>query len=175
MSTSQNYLADILKVFRNYKSLGEKAIEQLSDLDINFRPDEESNSIALIVKHLHGNMISRWTDFLTTDGEKENRNRDQEFEGDLKSKTEMMKLWEEGWDCMFRTLESLHDEDLERSVLIRREPHTVMEATNRQLAHYSYHVGQLVFLARMIRKGEWQSLSIPKGKSDEFNKKMFGK
>ncbi len=170
-----NYLDDSIQVFKNYKALGDKTISQLNEEEINYQPDPESNSIALIVKHLHGNMISRWTDFLTTDGEKENRHRDREFEGALKNKTELMLLWEEGWNCLFNTLHSLKEEDLGLTVFIRKEPHTVMQAINRQLAHYPYHIGQMVYVARMFRKEGWKSLSIPKGKSEEFNRKMGGK
>jgi hypothetical protein len=170
-----NYLSVILKTFRSYKSLGEKTLEQVKDAEINFTPNEESNSLALIVKHLHGNMLSRWTDFLNSDGEKENRQRDTEFEGSVTDKKELLRLWEAGWACLFAALEGLREEDLSRTIYIRKEGHTVLEAINRQLAHYSYHIGQLVYLGKMIRSGTWRSLSIPKGKSEQFNAEKFSK
>jgi len=175
MSLDEQYLSSALRQFKTYKALGDKTFGQLKEEEVNYTPGPDSNSIALVVKHMHGNMISRWTDFLTSDGEKPNRNRDQEFEGKFSGKSEMLRIWEEGWKVLFASLEALKPEDLLKTVLIRNEPHTVLEAINRQLAHYPYHVGQIVFLGKMIRKGEWSSLSIPKGKSEEFNKKMFGK
>jgi hypothetical protein len=171
----KGYLSNMIKVFKTYKSLGEKAIAQLKEEEINWRQNEDSNSIALIVKHLHGNKLSRWTDFLTTDGEKENRHRDTEFEGEIRSKAELMHLWEEGWACMFKALESLTEADLDKTVYIRQEAHSVMDAMNRQLAHYSYHVGQIVFVVKILRSSSWNSLSIPKGKSEEFNLQMKAK
>jgi hypothetical protein len=169
------YLPGILKAFRSYKSLGDKTLEQVNDADINYTPNEESNSLALIVKHLHGNMLSRWTDFLNSDGEKDSRKRDAEFEGALRDKKELLELWEEGWACLFTALEALKEEDLPKTIYIRKEAHTVLEAINRQLSHYPYHVGQMVYLGKMIRKGAWRSLSIPKGQSEQFNKEKFGK
>jgi len=169
------YLPGVILNFRTYKALADKTISQLEDAEINIAQDEHSNSMALLVKHMHGNMISRWTDFLTTDGEKPDRHRDSEFEGELKDKAALIKLWEAGWDCMFHTLESLKEEDLRKTIYIRGEAHTVMEAINRQMMHYAYHVGQMVYLGKLIRGGTWHSLSIPKGKSEEFNKKMAGK
>jgi hypothetical protein len=174
MTIQEEYLVSIKKQFRTYKALGDKSFDQLREEEINKAPNKVSNSIAIIVKHLHGNMLSRWTDFLTSDGEKENRNREQEFEGDLKGKIEMKELWEKGWFCLFTTLDALTPADLQRIIYIRKEAHTVMEAINRQLTHYPYHIGQIVYLARMFRGEEWTSLSIPKGKSEEFNKKMSG-
>jgi hypothetical protein len=171
-----NYLEICRKVFRQYKQLGENAMAQLDDNQLNWAPSSESNSIVLIVKHLCGNMLSRFTDFLTTDGEKEWRNRDSEFETDKKvSLAELNKMWEEGWDLFLRTLDSLTDADLHKIVKIRGEEHTVLEALQRQTAHYSYHIGQIVYLAKACKDKDWASLSIPKGKSKEFNEKLFGK
>ncbi len=171
-----NYLDTCKKVFRQYKKLGEDAMTQLDEMQLNWSPSEESNSIVLIVKHLHGNMLSRFTDFLTTDGEKSWRNRDIEFESDKSvSKAEIEKMWEDGWALFLRTLDSLTDNDLEKKVKIRGEEFSVMEALQRQTAHYSYHIGQIVYLAKACKDKEWISLSIPKGKSKEFNEKLFGK
>jgi hypothetical protein len=174
MITSE-FLPGIIRNFRTYKALADKTIAQLQDSEINIRQDEYSNSMALLVKHMHGNMLSRWTDFLTTDGEKPDRHRDTEFEGDLKDKAAMIQLWEQGWECMFNTLESLTEQDLSKTIYIRSEAHSVMEAIHRQMMHYAYHVGQMVYLGKLIRGGTFHSLSIPKGKSEEFNKKMGGK
>jgi len=169
------YLQSAFKVFVSYKTLGEKAIGQVSEEKLFWQFNEESNSIATIVKHLWGNMLSRWTDFLTTDGEKSWRNRDSEFENGIKTRAELFSIWDEGWTQMFDTIEDLNDEDLEKTVYIRGEAHTVIEAINRQIGHYSYHIGQIVFLAKMVSKEQWKSLSIPKGKSKEFNEKLFSK
>lgn len=166
-----HYLANIRQIFTNYKSLADKAIQQVNPEFINIVPGPEDNSIALIVKHMAGNMLSRWTDFLNSDGEKTWRNRDTEFEGGYANKEDMLAAWEKGWNCVFDALDPLVAEDLERLIYIRGEQHTVLEALNRQLAHYSYHVGQIVFLARHLRGEGWQSLSIPKGQSDVFNEK----
>ena len=174
-NTPLNYLESVRSLFRYYKSLGEKAMGQLTDTGLKFQPGPESNNIATIVKHLYGNMLSRWTDFLDSDGEKPWRNRDGEFEDTLDNREAVMKAWEEGWDCVFRALDGLEEKDLLRIVYIRNEGHTVLEAVNRQLAHYSYHVGQIVFLARQIQGPEWQSLSIPKGKSKAFNQEKFSR
>ena len=168
------YLESIQRLFSYYKALGSKAMAQLKDEDMNRHANEESNSIAIIVKHLHGNMLSRWKDFLTSDGEKPWRNRDGEFEGIVKTRAEVIKLWDEGWDCLFHTLSELKPADLDKIVYIRREGQTVMEAINRQVAHYCYHVGQIVYLAKELKGNEWVSLSIPKGKSGEFNKQNLG-
>lgn len=165
MSDSQpgSYLADTIAIFRLYQGLGEKAIAQVDDGALHAASDAEANSIAIIVKHMAGNMRSRWTDFLTTDGEKPDRDRDSEFVvGPEISRAELMRSWQEGWALLFRTLEALAPEDLERTVLIRGEPHTVMRAIQRQVAHYAYHVGQIVLLARQARGTEWESLSIPR-------------
>lgn len=171
-STAILYLESIRRLFSYYKALGSKAMAQLKDIDMNTQANEESNSIAIIVKHLHGNMLSRWTDFLTTDGEKEWRNRDGEFEGVVKTRVELMKLWDEGWDCLFHALNIVKPEDLEKIIYIRNEGQTVMEAINRQAAHYCYHVGQIVYLAKELKGKEWISLSIPRGKSADFNKTL---
>lgn len=169
-----NYLTSAIKQFEYYKMLGEKTFEQLSDESLFRQYNNESNSIAIIVKHLSGNMISRWSDFLTSDGEKSWRNRDAEFEGDIKSRAEMMEAWNKGWNCFMETLNSLKENDLEKIIYIRKQGHSVMEAINRQLAHYPYHIGQIVFIGKMFSK-KWESLSIPKGKSNEFNKEKFTK
>jgi hypothetical protein len=172
---NENYLKSMNRQFLYYKSLGEKAIAQVEDeKKLFWQYNEDSNSIATIVKHLSGNMISRWTDFFTTDGEKEWRNRDSEFENDLKTRAEVMDIWNKGWDRLFKTLnEEIKPEDLERIIYIRNEGHTVMEAINRQLAHYPYHVGQIVFIAKMIKGESWESLSIPRNKSKEYNSGKF--
>lgn len=170
-SIGQHYLDDALKTFRDYKKLAERAFAQVSDEDFFRTIDEESNSIAVNMKHLAGNMLSRWTDFLTTDGEKPERNRDIEFvmlPGTTKE--DMLAYWEKGWKCTFDAIEPLKPEDLMRTVTIRDQDHTVVQAINRQLAHYAYHVGQIVYLAKHFKSSEWQSLSVPKNRSAEFNK-----
>ncbi|HUR31106.1 MAG TPA: DUF1572 family protein [Saprospiraceae bacterium] len=168
-------LINTISLFEYYKSLGERAIVQVQDQALWWVPDAKSNSISLIVKHLHGNMLSRWTDFLTTDGEKEWRQRDQEFEETIQSRDEMMKLWDEGWACLFNALGSLHVEDLSKIVYIRNMGQSAEEAIMRQLAHYAYHVGQIVYLARLANEGDWKSLSIPKGESGTYNQDKFDK
>jgi hypothetical protein len=168
-----NHLTDILKLFSYYKSLGEQAIEQVEDQALLWQPNSESNSIALIMKHLHGNMMSRWSDFLTSDGEKPWRNRDAEFENPLNDRTLILKEWEAGWECLFNALANLKAEDMERIIYIRNQGHTVMEAIHRQLAHYAYHIGQIVFVSKLLTGGDWVSLSIPKNKSSDFNKAHF--
>ena len=170
---NQNYLESTRKQFEYYKSLGEKAIAQLSEADIHWQSDEESNSIAIIVNHLHGNMLSRWTNFLTEDGEKDWRNREQEFADLISDKADLTQKWEAGWSCLFEALDSLQPADLGRIIYIRNQGHTILEAITRQLCHYPYHVGQIVFLARQIRGTAWQSLSIPRGQSAQFNQKHF--
>lgn len=169
-----NFLASSLKQFREFKSLGDKTFAQLSDEQLFWQFNPSSNSIALIVKHLHGNMLSRWTDFLNTDGEKEGRNRDMEFENTAMERAELIALWNEGWDCLFHALESLNEQDLSKTIFIRGEGHSVLAAIHRQLAHYPYHVGQIVYIGKMCRDEQWSSLSIPKGKSSEFNQEKFG-
>jgi hypothetical protein len=163
------YLQSVIKRFRDYKLLAERTIDQVNEKDLNFKYNEECNSIVTLVKHLHGNMLSRWTDFLTSDGEKEWRERDSEFEESKITKKELLSLWNEGWDCLFKTLESLTKEDLIKTIHIRKEPLSALDAINRQLAHYSYHVGQIVFIGKMLVDKDWKSLSIPRGKSKEFN------
>jgi Protein of unknown function (DUF1572) len=172
----QNYFEDALKAFRAYKKLAEKAIAQLQDEEFFVTLDEESNSVAVIMKHMAGNMLSRWTDFLTSDGEKSNRNRDMEFVIEPQTtKDEVVAYWERGWKCVFDALEPLRPEDLGKVVLIRGEEHTVVQAINRQLMHYAYHIGQIVFLAKHYRSAEWNSLSIPRNRSAEFNQSMANK
>ena len=169
-SLAKHYLADSLDSFKAYKKLAEKALAQLKDEEFFATVDEESNSVAVIMKHIAGNMLSRWTDFLTTDGEKPNRNRDMEFviEPDTR-KNEMLDYWEKGWRCVFTALEPLQPEDMQKTVLIRGQEHTVVQAINRQMTHYAYHIGQIVFLAKHFRSAEWTSLSIPKNRSAQFN------
>ncbi len=168
-----NYLDSVKKQFEYYKSLGDKTFEQLPDNALFWQYNEESNSIAIIVKHLWGNMLSRWTDFLTTDGEKDNRNRDSEFENDIKSRTDLLEKWNTGWTCLFSALNDLTENDLDKIIYIRNQGHTVLEAINRQLAHYPYHVGQIVFIGKMIANNNWKSLSIPKGNSKVYNDEKF--
>lgn len=170
----KSYLPNQIKLANYYKDLGEKAMHQLSEHELFWQPDEESNCVAVIVKHISGNMLSRWTDFLSSDGEKDWRNRDGEFESTIKSRTELLAIWERGWDCFLGALESLSEADLDKTVYIRNEGHSVVDAINRQMAHYPYHMGQIVFLAKLIREGDWESLSIPKNKSADYNKDKFG-
>ena len=166
---SKHYLEEVRRQLEGYKRLGEGALNQLKDEDFFVTIDTESNSIAIIVKHVTGNMRSRFTDFLTTDGEKPDRHRDQEFELTPKTtRTEVMGWWDQNWPIVFSALDSLKPEDLMRTVTIRNEPHTVLQAINRQLAHYALHVGQIVFLAKHLRSGEWKTLSIARGKSQDF-------
>jgi uncharacterized damage-inducible protein DinB len=168
-----DYLADALAVFRQYKKLAEKAMAQLSDEDFFRQIGPESNSIAVIVKHLAGNMRSRWTDFLTTDGEKPDRHRDQEFLlGPATTRAQVMEWWETGWQRVFAALEPLTAADLDRKVFIRTEPHSVMQAINRQLAHYPNHIGQIIYLARHFKGDAWQTVTIPKNQSAQFNDKV---
>lgn len=172
---SMQYLQSALRQFNYYKSLGDKTFAQVPDEALFWQYNEDSNSIATIVKHMSGNMLSRWTDFLTSDGEKEWRKRDSEFENDITTREEMLKEWERGWSCVFDALNGLSEEDFSKTVYIRAEPHTVVDAINRQLAHYPYHVGQIAFIGKMAANGHWQSLTIPKGKSQQFNAEKFGK
>ena len=169
-SLGQHYLDDALRRFRDYKQLAERAFAQISDEEFFRTLDQESNSIAINMKHMAGNMISRWTDFLTTDGEKPERNREIEFVmlADT-AKDDMLAYWERGWQCVFEAIEPLKPEDLMRTITVRGQDHTVVQAINRQLAHYAYHIGQIVFLAKHFRSGEWQSLSVPKNESAKFN------
>jgi len=167
-----SYLEDSLSLFRYYKNLAERAMAQLTDTQLLAALDGESNSIAIIVKHMSGNMLSRWQDFLTTDGEKPGRDRDAEFEDPPSTREALLAGWEAGWRCLFGALEPLSDEDMQRPVTIRGEAHSVMQTINRQLAHYAYHCGQIVFLAKHLRSGEWKSLSIPRRKSAEYNRRI---
>ena len=167
-----SYIEDSQELFRYYKRLAERAMEQVTDEQLFAALDEESNSIAIIIKHMTGNMRSRWTDFLTTDGEKLDRNRDSEFVDAPQTRKALLDTWEEGWTCVFRALESLTDADLARTVTIRGEAHSVMQAINRQVAHYPHHVGQIVLLAKHFAHDKWQSLSVPRNQSAEFNRKV---
>lgn len=167
-----SYLEDALEVFRHYKRLAEGAMAQVSDEQLYAALDPEMNSIAIIVKHMVGNMCSRWSDFLTADGEKPDRNRDCEFELPPEGREALMQLWEKGWSTMFAALEPLTEADLGRTVTIRGEPHSVLQAINRQLAHYPYHCGQIVFLAKHFANESWRSLSVPRHQSAEFNRRV---
>jgi hypothetical protein len=169
----QAYLVSVKKLFAYYKKIGDDAMEQVADEKLFFQANEDANSIAIIVQHLAGNMLSRWTDFLTTDGEKDWRNRDAEFETSINNREDLLAFWNKGWQCLSEALEQLTERDLDKIVYIRNEGHTVLEAINRQLAHYPYHVGQIVFLAKMLNDNEWKSLSIPKNKSKEYNQQKF--
>jgi Protein of unknown function (DUF1572) len=170
-----DYLQSSIKQFEYYKMLGEKTFSQVSGEALFWQYNEESNSIATIVKHLWGNMLSRWTDFLTSDGEKEWRKREEEFENDITTRKEMMDKWNEGWECLFNALNSLTDNDLDRIIYIRNMGHSITEAINRQLAHYPYHIGQIVFIGKMASENTWNSLSIPRGKSKQYNAEKFAK
>jgi Protein of unknown function (DUF1572) len=170
-----SYREDSRAVFGYYKKLAERAMEQVTDQQLCTVLDEEMNSIAIIVKHMAGNMRSRWTDFLTSDGEKPNRNRDTEFQEPPSSREALMKMWEEGWHHVFAALEPLTDVDMSRTVTIRGEAHSVMQAINRQIAHYAYHCGQIVLLAKHFKGSEWKSLTVPRNKSAEFNQKVLAK
>ncbi|MBA2250419.1 MAG: DUF1572 family protein [Chitinophagaceae bacterium] len=167
-TTERIFLSSAIKRFREYKNLAEKAFGQITEADLFYQPNEESNSIAIIIQHLHGNMMSRWTDLLTTDGEKEWRQRDAEFEIQKLSKEEILIRWQQGWSCFLGALETLSESDLQKIIHIRKEPLTVIDAINRQLAHYSYHIGQIIYVARIIKNVAWETLSIPKNKSREF-------
>ncbi|WP_409417001.1 DUF1572 family protein [Flavobacterium sp. PS2] len=175
MNATEAYLESVKKQFLYYKTLGEKAIAQLNPEQLLVTINEDTNSIATIVKHLSGNMLSRWTDFLTTDGEKEWRNRDEEFENDFQSKEEIMTAWEKGWKCLFDAINDLQANQLSDIIYIRNEGHTVIEAVNRQLAHYPYHVGQIVFYAKQLKNSSWESLSIPRKESKNYNAGKFAK
>lgn len=175
MEADSQFLESAKKQFLYYKMLGEKAIGQLEDEQLFISLNEDTNSIAQIVKHLSGNMLSRWTDFLTSDGEKESRNRDDEFVDTYKSKAELLENWNKGWDCLFNAINPLKPEQLSDIIYIRNEGHSVVEAINRQLAHYPYHIGQIVFYAKLLKKTEWESLSIPKNKSGDYNSEKFSR
>ncbi len=168
-----NYLESSIKQFEYYKMLGEKAITQIPDAALFWQSNKDSNSIAMIIKHLSGNMLSRWTDFMTTDGEKDFRDRDSEFENVMITRAEILEMWERGWACLLAALKSIKPDDLDKIIYIRNQGHTVLEAINRQLAHYPYHVGQIVFVAKMKIENDWLSLSIPKSESKSFNAEKF--
>src|SRR6266581_5833600 len=170
---STSYLEDSVALFHFYKKMAERAMEQVTDEQLFATLDEEMNSIAIIVKHMTGNMRSRWTDFLTSDGEKPDRQREAEFTDPPPTREALLALWEEGWKCVFKALEPLSETDLQRIVTIRGEAHSVMQTINRQVAHYSYHCGQIVFLAKHFKNNEWQSLSVPRRKSAEFNRRVL--
>ena len=170
---TNSYIEESLTVFRIYKKYAESAMSQLPDDQLFVSPDPESNSIAVIIKHMAGNMRSRWTDFLTTDGEKSDRNRDTEFTDPPATREALMKLWEDGWAIVFKAIEPLTDADLTRTVMIRGEAHSVMQAINRQIAHYAQHVGQIVFLAKHLASAHWKSISIPRGQSADYNRRVL--
>jgi hypothetical protein len=169
----ENYLGSVTKQFQYYKLLAEQTFEQLNEEELFESYNKESNAIAIIVNHLSGNMKSRWTKFLTTDGEKSWREREREFESVILGKEEMLMRWEEGWTCLFEGVDSLSYDNISQPIYIRNQEHTIIEAINRQLAHYSYHVGQIVYIGRMCKGKEWKSLSIPKGASALFNEEKF--
>lgn len=171
----ENFLSSTIKLFRYYKSLGDKTIDVLNDEQLHYQPTTESNSVAIIIQHLSGNMLSRFTDFLTTDGEKDWRNRDAEFEMKKISKQELISLWEKGWACLFAAIEPLTQVDLSNTIFIRNESHTVTEALQRQLAHYASHIGQMIYIGKMLLNENWKSLSIPRNKSADFYKERFDK
>jgi len=172
-NTEVNYLISAKKQFTYYQSLGDKVIALLDENQLHWQYNPQSNSIAIIIKHIAGNSISRWTDFLATDGEKPYRNRDEEFEDDIHSKAQLLTLWNNGWQCLYNTIEQLTAEDLGHAIYIRGEKHNVTEAINRQLAHLPYHIGQMVYIARMILGEQWESLTIAKGQSKQFNDLKF--
>lgn len=170
---STSYIEDSIALFQHYKKLGEGAMAQVSDEQLFIALDEEMNSIAIIVKHMAGNMRSRWTNFLTSDGEKPDRDRDSEFVAPPATRSEVMKMWNDGWTYVFDALKALNEADLVGTVTIRGEPHSVMQAINRQIAHYPYHIGQMVFLAKHFQGSDWKSLTVPRNKSAEFNRKVL--
>jgi hypothetical protein len=172
---TSDYLESVKKQFAYYKMLGEKTFGQLTDEQLFWQFNAESNSIAMIVNHLSGNMLSRWTDIFNTDGEKEWRNREAEFDNDITSRDELLAKWNEGWNCLFNALDSLNEANWDTTIYIRNQGHSVMEAINRQLAHYPYHVGQIVFIGKMVLDEKWVSLSIPRGKSQNYNEEKFAK
>ncbi len=175
MTIGESFLESAIKRLSYYKKLGDKTFTQLSEPDFHYQPSSESNSIALIIQHLAGNMISRWTEFLTTDGEKEWRNRDIEFEKQVLNYQQLLDLWEKGWECCLGSLESLTEDDLLKTIYIRSESLLVIDAINRQLAHYPYHVGQIIYLAKIVKNENWQTLSIAKGESEQYNSQMQSK
>ncbi len=170
MRLAKEYIDTLTRRLKYYKQLGEKAMEQLEEKDLHYRYNEECNSIAVIIQHISGNMLSRFTNFLTEDGEKEWRQRDEEFEEHPLSKQAILTIWEKGWSCLFDAIDRLNEEDLVKNIYIRKEPLTVIDALNRQLAHYPHHIGQILYIGKMIKGPDWKNLSIPKGRSDEYNK-----
>jgi len=176
MIDTENFITSTLKQFAYYKSLGDKSFAQLSEEDLFAQPNQQSNSISIIVNHMHGNMMSRWTDFLATDGEKDFRKRDQEFEPVIKTAEEMHRKWEEGWQTVMDAIETLTPENIDTIIYIRNIGHSVVEAVQRQLCHYAYHVGQIVFYAKILKEDQtFQSLSISKGDSKKYNQEKFAK
>lgn len=172
-NSAASFLESARKQFLYYKILGEKAMQQLQPAQLFAAANSDTNSISIIVNHLSGNMLSRWTDFLASDGEKDWRDRDMEFVEKFNTKDEVMAAWDQGWDCLFNALDGLKPGQLSEIIYIRNEGHTVVEAINRQLAHYPYHIGQIVFYAKMLKQGKWESLSIPKNKSENYNTDKF--
>ena len=174
---NSDYIDSAIKQFQYYKVLGEKAMAQIPDDKLNWQYNPETNSVAIIVKHLWGNMMSRWVDFLTKDGEKVWRDREAEFVNDITTRTELMEKWEEGWTALFDAMNSvaLNPDSLERIIYIRNLGHTILEATNRQISHYAYHIGQIVHIGKMVQSEQWKSLSIPRGKTSEYNAAKFSK
>ncbi|WP_353777618.1 DUF1572 family protein [Winogradskyella sp. 3972H.M.0a.05] len=170
-----SYLPSVIKQFEYYKSLGDKTIAQLTDEQLHWQQNEDSNSIAIIVKHIAGNMLSRWTNFLTEDGEKEWRNRDDEFIDSFNYREDLINYWNKGWNCLFDAIKPLNENDLGRIIYIRNHGHTVTEAVNRQMMHYAYHIGQIVFVGKLIKGRSWQTLSIAKGQSTTYNSDKFSK
>jgi hypothetical protein len=165
----KEFLSTAIRRLKYYKDLGNKTFEQLNDKDFHYQPNGESNSIAIIIQHVYGNMLSRWTNFLTEDGEKEWRQRDDEFEIHSYNKQQLMELWEKGWACFLNAIEPLQENDLLKTIYIRKEPLSVIDAINRQLAHYPYHIGQIIYIGKMIKDSEWKNLSVPKGHSQQYN------
>lgn len=175
MEIGKEYLRIVIERFNSVKSLGDKTLNQLSEKEIHWNYNSESNSVAIIVKHLSGNMVSRWSDFLTSDGEKEYRNRDEEFIDNITTKAELITVWEKGWKVLIKTLTDLSEQDLLKKIYIRGESHLVLEAIERQMAHYAYHVGQIVYIGKQLKDDNWKNLSIPKGKSEEYLKEVLEK
>ncbi|HVS97187.1 MAG TPA: DUF1572 family protein [Puia sp.] len=169
------YLDSAIKRLLTYKTLGDMTFAQLEEKDFHYVPSEQSNSIAVIIQHMHGNMMSRWTNFLTEDGEKPGRNRDEEFSPPAADKAQLLAMWEKGWRCVIEALSALREDDLLKTITIRHEPLVAIDAINRQLAHYPHHVGQIVYIGKMIRDNNWRSLSVPKGASRDYNKSMAEK
>ncbi|MUU77414.1 DUF1572 family protein [Winogradskyella endarachnes] len=170
---ASSYLKSVIKQLQYYKSLGDKTLDQLTLAELKTEFGINSNSIAIIVKHLHGNMLSRWTNFLTEDGEKEWRKRDEEFQDNFNTKQQLIEAWEQGWLCLFKAIKPLNNENLEQIIYIRNQGHTITEAINRQTMHYAYHIGQIVFIGKTIKENNWQTLSIAKGESKSYNKLKF--